>query len=41
MQLVCAAAPLLFICMKLADERLNGKPAISHGELEGKRVIAV
>ena len=35
----CTAA--LHLCCKLAGERLYGKPAISHGALEGKRVIAV
>ena len=33
----CTAA--LHLCMKLAGERLYGKPAISHGALEGKRVF--
>lgn len=33
----CTAA--LHICCKLAGERLYGKPAISHGALEGKRVF--
>ena len=33
----CTAA--LHLCVKLAGERLYGKPAISHGALEGKRVI--
>lgn len=31
----------LHLCVKLAGERLYGKPAISHGALEGHRVIAV
>lgn len=35
----CTAA--LHLCVKLAGERLYGKPDISHGSLEGKRVIAV
>lgn len=35
----CTAA--LHLCCKLAGERLYGRPAISHGALEGKRVIAV
>ena len=35
----CTAA--LHLCVKLAGERLYGKPAISHGALEGKRVMAV
>ena len=33
----CTAA--LHLCMKLAGEKLYGKPAISHGALEGKRVF--
>ena len=35
----CTAA--LHLCGKSAGEKLYGKPAISHGALEGKRVIAV
>ena len=35
----CTAA--LHLCVKLAGERLYGKPAISHGALEGKRELAV
>lgn len=35
----CTAA--LHLCVKLAGERLYGKPAIGHGAVEGKRVIAV
>ena len=35
----CTAA--LHLCVKSAGERLYGKPAISHGALEGKRVIGV
>ena len=35
----CTAA--LHLCCKLAGEHLYGKPAISHGALEGKNVIAV
>lgn len=35
----CTAA--LHLCVKSAGERLCGKPAISHGALEVKRVIAV
>ena len=35
----CTAA--LHLCCKLAGERLYGQPAISHGALEGKQVIAV
>lgn len=33
----CTAA--LHLCVKLAGERLYGKPAISHGAVEGKRVF--
>ena len=33
----CTAA--LHLCCKLAGERLYGKPAISHGALEGKRIF--
>lgn len=33
----CTAA--LHLCMKLAGEKLYGKPMISHGALEGKRVF--
>jgi len=33
----CTAA--LHLCVKAAGERLYGKPAISHGALEGKRVF--
>lgn len=33
----CTAA--LHLCCKLAGERLYGRPAISHGALEGKRVF--
>ena len=35
----CTAA--LHLCVKLAGERLYGKPAIGHGAVEGRRVIAV
>ena len=35
----CTAA--LHLCVKFAGERLYGKPAIGHGAVEGKRVIAV
>ena len=35
----CTAA--LHLCCKLAGEKLYGKPAISHGALEGKRVLAI
>ncbi len=33
----CTAA--LHLCVKLAGEKLYGKPAVSHGSLEGKRVF--
>ena len=33
----CTAA--LHLCVKFAGEKLYGKPAISHGALEGKRVF--
>ena len=33
----CTAA--LHLCVKLAGERLYGRPAISHGALEGKKVM--
>ena len=33
----CTAA--LHLCVKLAGERLYGKPAIGHGALEGKKVF--
>lgn len=33
----CTAA--LHLCMKLAGERLYGRPAVGHGALEGKRVF--
>ena len=35
----CTAA--LHLCVKFAGEKLYGKPAIGHGAVEGKRVIAV
>ena len=35
----CTAA--LHLCVKSVGERFYGKPAISHGALEVKRVIAV
>lgn len=35
----CTAA--LHLCVKFAGEKLYGKPAIGHGTVEGKRVIAV
>ena len=33
----CTAA--LHLCVKLAGEKLYGKPEISHGAVEGKRVF--
>lgn len=35
----CTAA--LHLCVKFAGEKLYGKPAIGHGAVEGKRVMAV
>ena len=35
----CTAA--LHLCVKLAGERLYGKPAIGHGAVEGRRGMAV
>ena len=34
-------AAALHLCVKLAGERLYGKPAIGHGAVEGRRVMAV
>ena len=31
----------LHLCVKFAGEKLYGKPAIGHGAVEGKRVLAV
>ena len=36
---LCNCTSALHLCVKLAGERLYGKPAISHGTLEGKRVF--
>ena len=36
---LCNCTSALHLCVKLAGERLYGKPAISHGALEGKRVF--
>lgn len=36
---LCNCTFALHLCMKLAGEKLYGKPAISHGALEGKRVF--
>ena len=36
---LCNCTAALHLCVKLAGERLYGRPAISHGALEGKRVF--
>lgn len=36
---LCNCTAALHLCVKLAGERLYGKPQISHGALEGKRVF--
>lgn len=36
---LCNCTSALHLCVKLAGERLYGRPAISHGALEGKRVF--
>lgn len=36
---LCNCTSALHLCVKLAGERLYGKPAISHGALEGRRVF--
>lgn len=36
---LCNCTSALHLCVKFAGERLFGKPAISHGALEGKRVF--
>ena len=36
---LAACTPALHLCVKLAGEKLYGKPQISHGALEGKRVF--
>ena len=36
---LASCTPALHLCVKLAGERLYGKPAISHGAVEGKRVF--
>ena len=36
---LCSCTAALHLCVKLAGERLYGKPAISHGALEGKQVF--
>ena len=38
---LCSCTAALHLCVKFAGEKLYGKPMISHGALEGKRVIAV
>ena len=36
---LCNCTSALHLCCKFAGERLYGRPAISHGALEGKRVF--
>ena len=36
---LCNCTSALHLCVKLAGERLYGRPAISHGALEGKKVF--
>lgn len=36
---LCNCTSALHLCVKLAGEKLYGKPAISHGTLEGKKVF--
>jgi len=36
---LCNCTSALHLCMKLAGEKLYGKPTISHGALEGKKVF--
>ena len=36
---LCNCTSALHLCVKFAGERLYGKPLISHGVLEGKRVF--
>ena len=36
---LCNCTAAIHLCVKLAGERLYGKPLISHGALEGKRVF--
>ncbi|MBO4308722.1 MAG: DegT/DnrJ/EryC1/StrS family aminotransferase [Clostridia bacterium] len=36
---LCNCTSALHLCVKFAGERLYGKPAVSHGSLEGKRVF--
>ena len=38
---LCNCTSALHLCCKFAGERLYGRPQISHGALEGKRVIEV
>ena len=37
---LCNCTAALHLCVKMAGEKLYGRPAISHGALEGKRVFA-
>ena len=36
---LCNCTSALHLCVKLAGERLYGRPSVSHGALEGKRVF--
>lgn len=36
---LCNCTSALHLCVKLAGEKLYGKPAVSHGVLEGKKVF--
>ena len=36
---LCNCTAALHLCVKLAGERLYGKPQVGHGALEGKRVF--
>jgi len=38
---LCNCTSALHLCVKLAGQKLYGKPAISHGAVEGKRVLAI
>jgi len=38
---LCNCTSALHLCCKLAGERLYGRPEISHGALEGRRVLAI
>ena len=37
---LCNCTAALHLCVKMAGEKLYGRPAISHGALEGKRVFS-